>query len=31
GLHCATGDVRRDGSCEDYFSKQVPGTRIRPI
>ena len=28
GLHCATGDVYREGSCEDYFPKQVPGTRI---
>ena len=31
GLHCATGDVFRRGDCEDYFPKQVPGTRIRPI
>ena len=31
GLHCATGDVFRRGGCEDYFPKQVPGTRIRPI
>ena len=31
GLHCATGDVLRRGGCEDYFPKQVPGTRIRPI
>jgi glycine amidinotransferase len=28
GLHCASGDVRRDGDCEDYFPKQVAGTRI---
>ena len=27
----ATGDVRREGVCEDYFPRQVPGTRIRPI
>ena len=31
GLHCATGDVLRRGGCDDYFPKQVPGTRIRPI
>jgi len=31
GLHCATADVRREGSCEDLFPKQVEGTRIRPI
>ena len=29
GLHCATADVWRDGSCEDYFPNQVPGTQIR--
>ena len=29
GLHCATADVHRDGSCEDYFPNQVPGTQIR--
>ena len=23
GLHCATADVYREGSCEDYFPKQV--------
>jgi glycine amidinotransferase len=23
GLHCATADVYREGSCEDYFSHQV--------
>ena len=28
GLHCATADVYREGSCEDYFPRQVPGTRI---
>jgi glycine amidinotransferase len=28
GLHCATADVLREGSCEDYFSKQVGGTQI---
>lgn len=25
GLHCATADVYREGTCEDYFPKQVPG------
>jgi len=25
GLHCATADVYREGSCEDYFPKQVDG------
>lgn len=25
GLHCATADVHREGSCEDYFPKQVDG------
>ena len=25
GLHCATADVYREGSCEDYFPKQVEG------
>jgi glycine amidinotransferase len=29
GLHCATGDVYREGGCEDYFPKQIPGTQIR--
>ena len=24
-LHCTTLDVYREGSCEDYFPKQVPG------
>ena len=28
GLHCATADVHREGSCEDYFPKQVEGTMI---
>ena len=28
GLHCSTGDVLREGSCDDYFSQQVAGTRI---
>ncbi|MGL5720934.1 MAG: serine/threonine protein kinase [Brevinema sp.] len=28
GLHCATADVYREGGCEDYFPKQVSGTRI---
>jgi glycine amidinotransferase len=22
GLHCATADVYREGTCEDYFPKQ---------
>jgi glycine amidinotransferase len=25
GLHCATADVYREGTCEDYFPKQNPG------
>jgi glycine amidinotransferase len=25
GLHCATADVYREGSLEDYFPKQIPG------
>ena len=25
GLHCATADVYRDGTMEDYFPKQIPG------
>ena len=25
GLHCATVDVCREGKCEDYFPKQIPG------
>jgi glycine amidinotransferase len=25
GLHCATVDVCREGSLEDYFPKQIPG------
>jgi glycine amidinotransferase len=25
GLHCATADVYRDGTLEDYFPKQIPG------
>ena len=29
GLHCATGDVFRDGDCQDYFPVQVQGTGIR--
>ena len=28
GLHCATGDVLREGNCQDYFPKQIPGTQI---
>ncbi len=28
GIHCATGDVLREGSCEDYFPKQVGSTRV---
>ncbi len=30
GLHCATADVHREGSCEDYFPNPMPGTRIDP-
>ena len=25
GLHCATADVYRDGTLQDYFPKQIPG------
>ncbi len=25
GLHCATADVFREGTLEDYFPKQIPG------
>jgi glycine amidinotransferase len=25
GLHCATTDVYREGDCQDYFPKQIPG------
>jgi glycine amidinotransferase len=25
GLHCATADIYRDGSLQDYFPKQVKG------
>jgi glycine amidinotransferase len=25
GLHCTTVDVYREGDCEDYFPKQIPG------
>jgi glycine amidinotransferase len=25
GLHCATADVYREGSMQDYFPKQIPG------
>jgi len=25
GLHCATADVYREGTCEDYFPKQIKG------
>ena len=28
GLHCATADVWREGNCQDYFPKQVAGTRL---
>ncbi|MEM7258457.1 MAG: serine/threonine protein kinase [Pseudomonadota bacterium] len=28
GLHCATADVHREGSCEDYFPNQSDHTRI---
>jgi len=29
GLHCATGDVYREGDCDDYFPNQVSETQIR--
>jgi len=29
GLHCSTGDVQREGQCEDYFPNQVGGTLLR--
>jgi hypothetical protein len=25
GLHCCTADVFREGTCEDYFLKQIEG------
>ena len=25
GLHCSTLDIYREGDCEDYFPKQIPG------
>lgn len=25
GLHCATADVHREGTCEDYFPNQIEG------
>jgi glycine amidinotransferase len=25
GLHCSTADVYREGTCEDYFPKQIEG------
>ncbi|MFT5114976.1 MAG: glycine amidinotransferase [Parasphingorhabdus sp.] len=28
GLHCATGDVYREGNMEDYFPNQVSGTQL---
>lgn len=28
GIHCATGDVLREGACEDYFPNQVGTTRV---
>ncbi|MDP6398820.1 MAG: serine/threonine protein kinase, partial [Arenicellales bacterium] len=28
GLHCATADVLREGSCDDFFSQQVGPTRV---
>jgi len=31
GLHCATADVLREGTCDDYFPSQVPGTQINPV
>jgi len=29
-FHCATLDVYREGDCEDYFPKQIPGHQRRP-
>ena len=29
GLHCATGDVLREGDCQDYFPKQTSGTQVQ--
>ena len=29
GLHCATADVYREGSLEDYFPNQIGPTSIR--
>ncbi|MGB7300354.1 MAG: serine/threonine protein kinase [Burkholderiaceae bacterium] len=31
GIHCATADVWREGSCEDLFPVQVPGTQVQPM
>ena len=28
GLHCATADVRRRGTCDEYFPNQIPGTQV---
>jgi len=28
GLHCATADVLREGTCDDYFPKQLGSTQI---
>jgi glycine amidinotransferase len=25
GLHCATADVYREGTCKDYFPQQIKG------
>lgn len=25
GLHCSTTEIYREGKCEDYFPKQIPG------
>ena len=25
GLHCATADVYREGTCKDYFPNQIEG------
>jgi glycine amidinotransferase len=25
GLHCCTADVYREGTCEDFFPKQIEG------
>ena len=31
GLHCATADIRREGSCEDLFPKQVSPVAVLAV